>query len=550
MEILLQRLILLCSVISSLVSIIIIRNLQLREKRRVHRMFLLLNLSLFAYTTGLAVFSILIPIIDFPTSSFLFLSTTYPFLVAGYIGLVSFGVHWYHVAACYAGDEDSTHGWRRTFAYLPTAMVALILALIPSFEYLTIASSRITLFGLMDGISLLSGAVFTILAFRMYLKTVLDLKEKTYTRKTILLTIAGFLPILSGISYFYSLIIPQILNSYIPFVFLLFQRVSIIIANLLMAYALLRMDFLDILPVALREVFHHMNDAVLVLDPHFRVVQSNSAALQLFAQIPPGTGLTELSPHVASKTQDLVEDFSDAYEFEIEIDGYIKWCRVLSLRIKERLSGWILIFTDITQRKRVEEQLTYNALHDRLTGLPNRILLMDRMKQTLLQAQREKQYQYAVLFIDLDRFKLVNDSFGHQAGDLLLTEVAQRLQECVRQTDTVARIGGDEFIILLENIQDTRATTEIAFRIQKRLAKGFLIKGQEIPISVSIGIAKGAAHYIEPDDILSDSDMAMYQAKEAGKARHTIFDKEMHTRVASILQSEADLSRAIQHNEY
>ncbi len=204
---------------------------------------------------------------------------------------------------------------------------------------------------------------------------------------------------------------------------------------------------------------------------------------------------------------------------------------------------------DITERKRAEAHIHHAAFHDALTGLPNRILVTDRLSLAVERAKRHHDYQFAVLFIDLDRFKLVNDSLGHPCGDQLLVELSNRLTWCVRSIDTVARLGGDEFAVLLDGIEETEHATLIATRIQDALAKPFNLDGHEVFTTASIGIAFSHTGYDKPEDILRDSDTAMYRAKSNGKARFEIFDRHMHTRAVELLKLENDLRRAVEREE-
>jgi diguanylate cyclase (GGDEF)-like protein/PAS domain S-box-containing protein len=205
---------------------------------------------------------------------------------------------------------------------------------------------------------------------------------------------------------------------------------------------------------------------------------------------------------------------------------------------------------DITERKKMERQLLYDALHDSLTGLPNRALFMDRLTQQLKKSKQQENYQFAVLFLDLDRFKIVNDSVGHLVGDRLLVEFARRLESCIRPTDTVARLGGDEFTILLENIKDVVETTIVAERIYEVLTLPFQINNYELFATASIGIALSINGYEKPEDILRDADLTMYSAKEQGKARYEVFDRSMHERALNRLQLETDLRWGMERNEF
>ncbi|MCA1593282.1 MAG: EAL domain-containing protein [Acidobacteria bacterium] len=204
---------------------------------------------------------------------------------------------------------------------------------------------------------------------------------------------------------------------------------------------------------------------------------------------------------------------------------------------------------DVSDRKQAEDHIRYAAFHDALTGLPNRTLLADRMSIAVERAKRLSNYKFAVLFIDLDRFKIVNDSLGHDMGDKLLIELSRRLTQCIRRVDTVARLGGDEFAILLDGITGPDVTTDITARIQESFASPFDLDGQVFFTTASIGIAFSATRYDRPEDILRDADTAMYRAKANGKARCEVFDVRMHTRAVEALKLENDLRQGIERNE-
>ncbi|RME01587.1 MAG: diguanylate cyclase, partial [Deltaproteobacteria bacterium] len=200
-------------------------------------------------------------------------------------------------------------------------------------------------------------------------------------------------------------------------------------------------------------------------------------------------------------------------------------------------------------QRRSEAQLRHNAFHDTLTALPNRALFLDRLSNTMHRARRHEEQRYAVLFLDLDRFKIINDSLGHAMGDRLLVETARRLEACLRASDTVARLGGDEFTVLLTDIRDEEDVIRTAQRIHRVLEEPIDLNGQRVFISTSIGIAFGTPAYESPEEILRDADIAMYQAKERGAGGHVIFDAEMHFRAITKLQLESDLRQALAGNE-
>jgi diguanylate cyclase (GGDEF)-like protein/PAS domain S-box-containing protein len=206
---------------------------------------------------------------------------------------------------------------------------------------------------------------------------------------------------------------------------------------------------------------------------------------------------------------------------------------------------------DITERKRAEEQLLQNAFHDALTGLPNRALFMKRLGLALEQKKQHEDYLCAVLFLDLDRFKVINDSLGHLLGDQFLIEIAKRLESCLRSTDIAARLGGDEFSVLLEGIENASNAIQVAERIQRELALPFRLNGQEVSTTASIGIAlSSAVDYNQPEDLLRDADTAMYRAKALGKARSELFNLEMYKDAVARLQLEVALRQAIERQEF
>ena len=197
-----------------------------------------------------------------------------------------------------------------------------------------------------------------------------------------------------------------------------------------------------------------------------------------------------------------------------------------------------------------KEHFRHAAFHDSLTDLPNRSLFSDYLKLAIERSKRQSDYLFAVLFLDLDRFKYINDSLGHSCGDQLIVELARRLQSCLRQVDTVSRFGGDEFAILLDGIRDPSDAIRVAEKIQEALLRPFELGGHEAFTSASIGIALSTGGYDQPDYILRDADTAMYRAKDAGKACYELFDLEMHSRAVIRMRLESDLRRALERDEF
>lgn len=215
-----------------------------------------------------------------------------------------------------------------------------------------------------------------------------------------------------------------------------------------------------------------------------------------------------------------------------------------------KLVGWHGEIHDDSVRHGNEQALMHGVFHDPLTGLPNRALFIDRLERTIVQAHRKPEHRFAVMFVDLDKFKTVNDTMGHHAGDELLVSTARRLESCVRQEDTVARFGGDEFAILLDDVTDIRDATRIADRINLELALPFQVGRREVASSASIGIAFNTAGYRSADQVLQDADAAMYRAKAGGRARYEVFDTEMHRRALAQLRLEDELREAVRHNQF
>jgi diguanylate cyclase (GGDEF)-like protein len=205
---------------------------------------------------------------------------------------------------------------------------------------------------------------------------------------------------------------------------------------------------------------------------------------------------------------------------------------------------------EIKQRKEAEEKLKHAASHDILTGLPNRAVFLDLLKRAIACNKRRPAFKFAVLFLDLDRFKVVNDSLGHHAGDLLLKNIATTLIDAVRDTDTVARLGGDEFVILVEDIANDEEAYDIAKRITELLSSPFCIENQSVFIGTSIGVLFNNERYDSADNMLRDADIAMYHAKDKGKGRFEVFDSSMHKQVQNALSLETDIREAIDKKEF
>ncbi|GBO55235.1 diguanylate cyclase/phosphodiesterase with PAS/PAC sensor [Pseudanabaena sp. lw0831] len=240
------------------------------------------------------------------------------------------------------------------------------------------------------------------------------------------------------------------------------------------------------------------------------------------------------------------------YRMRQKSGNYI-WFETLTNPIMDATGQVIQLQTtsrDVSDRIQVQNQLEYDALHDTLTGLPNRNLLIERLELSIHRAERLNDYHFAVLFLDLDRFKVINDSLGHLAGDKLLIAISRKLQATLREIDLVARLGGDEFVILLDEIKDIQEAIHATQRIFAELQTPLTIEGREVYTTASIGIVLGTKDYAQASHLLRDADIAMYRAKTRGKARYEIFDAEMHRQALSRMHLENDLRRAIDCQEF
>jgi diguanylate cyclase (GGDEF)-like protein/PAS domain S-box-containing protein len=309
-----------------------------------------------------------------------------------------------------------------------------------------------------------------------------------------------------------------------------------------------------------RAMFEENTSAIFMTSASGRVVEVNRATLDLF-----GYSLEEA---LAMRVTDLYADAEDrvlfreliaqsgaVVDFDVRLkrkDGAIREC-VINATAQRSRSGDIVGYhgtvRDVTEQKRAQEKLVESAFQDPLTHLPNRAVFTDRLERLLKHSKRRAGYRFAVLFIDIDHFKKVNDSFGHHAGDALLSAVARRLEKCVRQEDTVARIGGDEFAVLLDAVSDVAGVTMVADRILIELVQPIIVDGREVNASASLGVALSMTGYDSADDIVRDADAAMYRAKASGRSAYAVFDTEMYSRARAQLELETELRNAMVANQ-
>jgi len=310
-------------------------------------------------------------------------------------------------------------------------------------------------------------------------------------------------------------------------------------------------------------VLNNISQGMVVVGSDYAVLAFNKQFEELF-RLQQGTvevgrdfrDILKVWADVTVQTPDILErtlrelDLSTPFEYEFAqtIHGINQWCLLTHYPLPS--IGFARTYSDITARKKADEQHRHDAFHDPLTGLPNRALFMDRLQHVITASQRRQgASSYAVFFLDMDRFKIINDSHGHTIGDQLLVVVGRRLADCIRPGDTIARLGGDEFALLLQNISDLAYTVNVAERIREKLAVPLDIKGHKIFTSISIGIALGTEGYERPEQVLRDADIAMYEAKGRGNASYEIFDIKMHANILDRMQLVADLQGAVDNRE-
>jgi len=471
-----------------------------------------------------------------------------------YLGIVAVPLAWLVFALQYTGRE----GWARRSVLTLLAVepcVTLILIFINEAD-LFWSSREFSATGLFTIVESLYGPWFWIhlsysylllLVGTVFLAQALFSSAHLYREQRMALVIGGLIPwVINAISI--SGLVS--LGSPDP------APLAFAVAGVAFTWPLFRYGPLGLASVARDVVVEGMGDGVIVLDSQDRVVDLNPAAQRILccsfseavglpvARIMPGQvalferhdGSEEVHEEAALGPPDPPTRY-----YDIAISS-------LHTRNGER-SGRLISFRDITERKGLEQRLLQQALHDPLTGLPNRTLYMRRLKLALAR-ERRRDSKVAVLFIDLDNFKFVNDSLGHEAGDLLLVAVANRILPCLRSEDTIARLGGDEFAILLEDVKDISVPAHVAERIVEELRLPFTLGVQDVWITPSIGIAIGDSNQDPPEHLLREADLAMYRAKEEGKARHWVFDPSMEAETMMRLRLENDLRQALERNEF
>ncbi len=307
-----------------------------------------------------------------------------------------------------------------------------------------------------------------------------------------------------------------------------------------------------------RGIFENAVEGIFQISPEGRYLSANPAMAVIFGYDSPEelvAALSQMSPYVESMRREtfleVMEELGQVQGFESQVrrkSGRIIWISENARKVVD-LTGKTLHYEgfveDITLRKEAESRLVHQAFHDPLTGLPNRLLFLDHLRMAMDRARRRSDFRFAVLYMDLDRFKIINDSLGHDIGDKLLRHVSGALMACARSTDTVARFGGDEFAILLEDLTAPRDAIRFSRRVLDEISSPLDLDGREVTTSGSLGIVLHTGGYERPESLLRDADTAMYHAKAQGKGRFKVFNKRMHHQAQELMELEIELRRAV-----
>ncbi len=487
-----------------------------------------------------------------------------------YLGIVSVPLFWVVYTIHFTGNSS----WlsprvRKLLLVFP--LITLLLAWTNDWHGLIWKEIQVNTLGPFHDLSIQYGTWFWFNLFYSYLLiligTVLLIRFFIYSqglfrRQARALLFAALFPWLANAIYLFGLNpIPDL--DLTPFAFTL--------TGLIIAWGVLRLQFLDIVPLARYAVVESMNDGVFVLDLWNRIVDINPAAQALLKGTPELIG--KPAAQIFRDYTDLFDRLNDVREArEVLVMHSLGLEKNYEVRIsplfdpKENFSGRLIVLQDITEREQArqilqkahheleervqdrtieleaanerlkvevaerraaEEALLYQTLHDVLTGLPNRRLFLDRLELAFERSKRHSGIKFAVLFIDLDRFKEINDSLGHSIGDQFLIAMAHRLKQSLRSVDTLARFGGDEFAILLDEIDDAGEPVLVAERIQLGLSSPFQLDDHEVFSSASIGIALTGEKYRHPGEMLRDADAAMYWSKAEGRGRYKVFTENL-----------------------
>ncbi|MBI4804117.1 MAG: EAL domain-containing protein [Desulfovibrio sp.] len=313
-----------------------------------------------------------------------------------------------------------------------------------------------------------------------------------------------------------------------------------------------------------RSIFENAIEGIFQVNPEGKVVSANPAMARILGYKTPQELMDGVDNFCSQLCEDaskrekffrVLEDHGSVQAFEVQTsrqDGQALWASVNAHLVTGKTAENVHFegtLEDISDHKRFEEQLLHQSLHDALTGLPNRALFSDRLSQAISRTSRNNSF-FALLYLDVDRFKVINDSLGHAAGDQFLLKLAERLRGCTREADTLARLGGDEFAVISEQVRTLSGATMVAERILDEMRKPFTIDGREIYSTVSIGIICCGGFCGTAEEVLRDADLTMYRAKSNGKARYEVFDNALHEQTIQLLTMETELRSALTRNEF
>ena len=445
-----------------------------------------------------------------------------------YVGIVVVPVAWLAFTAEYAGRERwLTRSNLTLLSVMPFTTLALVFT--NEVHRLYWSETRMVSSGLFDALVVTYGVgawawisysyVLLFAGTVLVVSTVIRSKG-LYTKQGWILLFGVSAPWLGNAAYVVGL--GPIPNLDSTTYFLLLTGMAVI-------WAIPQFRLFDVIPVAWASVVEEMKDAVIVLDHQNRILDTNPSVRSI-SEVPVSQAIgMPLDLVVSDKEIVRLANGSRDSRDEVKIndrEARRDYEITVSVLRGHRRHGEVrlLVARDITERKALEERLQYQVFHDPLTDLPNRVFFSDRLEHALVDSEQEEKSRVAVLFLDLDNFKYVNDSLGHDVGDRLLIAAARRLEGCVKPTDIVARLGGDEFTILLDGVADMGEAKRIAGRVIGAFEEPFDLAGQEVFAGASVGIAIGKKSPERPGDLLRRADLALYKAKRSGKARYEIFD--------------------------
>jgi diguanylate cyclase (GGDEF)-like protein/PAS domain S-box-containing protein len=373
-----------------------------------------------------------------------------------------------------------------------------------------------------------------------YLLSALWQNRRKQNQPLLLLILCGFIPLILNVLTLSPL--------YDPFRFFDLTPIGMSISSVFFCWGLSHYQILQRSPLAYRQIFASLKAAILVVDLKYQLIEFNAAAETLLGCTKNSIGISAKNLITFLKPSDWERLAIEGQKEVIELERYFQLEQV-SIRRGQKLLGYILNISDTTKSRQLQEQVLQGALlYDALTGLPNRTLFYDRLEQAIKHCNRDPDASFAIAFLDIDRFKVINDSLGHAIGDRVLIEVAQRLQSCLRSEDTIARFGGDEFAILATNAY-LKDIEPLCHRLQSKLQAPITLGTHVIETRASIGIAFGSAQ-INPDRLIRNADIAMYQAKANGKGTFAIFEQSLGSQTIHRMELEVSLRQALEREEF